>query len=166
MQLRVPHWRQRQEGECLAACAAMGLTYLEAPVLYEQLKQLLDVETSSAPFFNIDRLRSWWLVVEHRQGNLEMVQAHLAAGRPVLVPVDTALLPYWITRPDVTDAERVTDHAVVVVGMDDQSIYVNDPDFETAPQPVEREWFLEAWRHHEQWYAVLHRRWPWRLWRR
>lgn len=137
----------------------MGLTYLRAPVAYDQLKRRLDVETSSAPFLNIDRLRSWWLVVERKQGDLATVHAHLAAARPVLVPVDTALLPYWITRSDVTDAERVTDHAVVVVGIDDQFLYVNDPDFAMAPQAVERDWFLEAWRHHAQWYAVLRHRW-------
>jgi ABC-type bacteriocin/lantibiotic exporter with double-glycine peptidase domain len=162
MRLTVPHWRQQQPGECLAACAAMVLLHLGVPAAYERLKQQLDVETSSAPFFYIDRLRSWRLVVERKQGTLATMQMHLAAGRPVLVPVDTALLPYWITRPDITDAERVTDHAVVVVGLDDQFIYVNDPDFETAPQTVERDWFLEAWQHHEQWYAALHRRWAWR----
>ena len=39
MRLHIPHWRQRQQGECLAACAAMVLTYLGEGVDYERLKR-------------------------------------------------------------------------------------------------------------------------------
>jgi predicted double-glycine peptidase len=57
----------------------------------------------------------------------------------------------------------VTDYAVVVVGIDDHFVYVNDPCFATAPQTVERTWFDETWRNHEQWYAIIRRRWLWQL---
>lgn len=162
MQLTVPHWRQRQPGECLTACVAMVLTHLGENVAYEPLRQRLGTFSAGAFFFNVDRVRSWWLRVERGRGTLETLRQHLDAGRPIIIPVDTGLLPYWLTRPDVPLAERITDHAVVVVGIDEEFIYVNDPDFELAPQVVEIGWFHEAWRNFAGHYAVIHRRWPWR----
>jgi uncharacterized protein YvpB len=41
--------------------------------------------------------------------------------------VDTAELPYWSASAD---------HAVVVVGVDEEWVYLNDPYFEDAPQSV------------------------------
>jgi ABC-type bacteriocin/lantibiotic exporter with double-glycine peptidase domain len=163
MRLHVPHWRQRQQGECLAACAAMVLLYLGERLNYDRLVQRLGTSSAGAFFFNLARLRSWRVAVEWAQGTLDLLQVQLAAGQPVIVPVDTGLLPYWLTRADIPDAERVTDHAVVVVGIDAQYVYVNDPDLEIVPQRVEREWFHDAWRNREQWYAVIHHRWLWRL---
>jgi ABC-type bacteriocin/lantibiotic exporter with double-glycine peptidase domain len=161
MQLTVPHWRQQQPGECLAACAAMVLTYFGVAADYELLKQQLGIENSSVPFSRINHLRSWWLAIEHKQGNLEILRTRLAVGQPVIIPVDTDILPYWITRPD--QREGLIDHTVVLVGIDEKNVYVNDPDFAEAPQMVEHDWFANAWRHHDYWYAVIRRRWPWRL---
>jgi len=41
--------------------------------------------------------------------------------------VDTGELPYWSTSAD---------HVVVVVGLDEERVYLNDPYFESAPQSV------------------------------
>ena len=43
-------------------------------------------------------------------------------------------LVYWSRRSDIRDEEKATDHVVVVVGLNEQAVYVNDPDFEQAPQ--------------------------------
>lgn len=139
----------------------MVLTYWGERVVYEQLVQRLGTSTIGTVFAHLDRLRSWRLTVERGRGTTETLRQHLAAGRPVIVPVDTALLPYWLMRSDVPETERVTDHAVVVVAMDDQYIYVNDPDFEQAPQVIELGWFQDAWRNFAQRYAVIRYRWPW-----
>lgn len=138
-----------------------GVDVLGERVVYEQLVQRLGTSTIGTVFAHLDRLRSWRLTVERGRGTTETLRQHLAAGRPVIVPVDTALLPYWLMRSDVPETERVTDHAVVVVAMDDQYIYVNDPDFEQAPQVIELGWFQDAWRNFAQRYAVIRYRWPW-----
>jgi ABC-type bacteriocin/lantibiotic exporter with double-glycine peptidase domain len=39
--LSVPHIPQREQGECLTACAAMMLRYMGHPVNYDHLMKLL-----------------------------------------------------------------------------------------------------------------------------
>jgi hypothetical protein len=45
----------------------------------------------------------------------------------LILLVDTAQLPYWSHR---------TAHAVVLMGLDDSTAYVNDPAFDTAPLTI------------------------------
>ena len=159
MQLDVRHWRQRQQGECLVACVAMVLTYMGQRARYDRLRAQLDTSTAGTFFFNLDRLRSFWFMVKRNQGNLTILREQLAQGHPIIVPVATEVLPYWLTRGDIAEEERLTQHAVVVVNIDAQFVYVNDPDFAQAPQVVEIGWFMDAWKYHDHWYAVIRRRW-------
>lgn len=158
----IAHRQQPRKGDCLPACAAMVLTALGDPVEYERLRQRLGTTPTGTPFSQIKRLRSWWLAVECGQGNLATLRHHLAAGRPVIVAVATELLPYWLIRPDIEEEERLTEHAVVVVGLEDQVVSVDDPDFQEVPQVVELGWFEDAWQGQNYRYAVLRRRWAWR----
>ena len=52
------------------------------------------------------------------------LQSWIAQRIPVILLVDTAQLPYWSRR---------TAHAIVLVGLDGSTAYVNDPAFATAP---------------------------------
>ncbi|MCQ3977962.1 MAG: hypothetical protein DPW09_31430 [Anaerolineae bacterium] len=71
---------------------------------------------------------------------------HLSQGWPCLAFIKTGELPYW---------EENVDHAVVVVGLDDQYIYLNDPAFPTAPVQVDRKEFELAWLEWDEKYAVV-----------
>ncbi len=62
--------------------------------------------------------------------------------------VNTIELDYW------TEATR---HAVVVVGIDERQVYLNDPFFEVAPQIVSRLEFELAWDEMDNSYAVITR---------
>jgi len=160
MQLsNIVNWRQQRNGECLPACAAMVMTYLGERVNYQRLLQRLGTTESGTPFPNIDRLRSWRLIIERSQGHLVTLRQRLATGQPVIVPVATELLPYWLLRPDLAFAERITEHAVVIIGIDEHNLYINDPDFAQSPRFVVIDWFLDAWQHHNNWYSVMRRRW-------
>ena len=159
MHLHVQHWQQRQQGECLVACVAMLFAYIGRRVRYQRLLRQLDTSTAGTFFFNLDRLRSFWFIVERNQGNLTSLRQQLDDGHPIIVPVDTEVLPYWLARHDIAEEERITQHVVVVVGIDHQFVYVNDPDFAEAPQLVEIRWFMDAWQYHDGWYAVIRRRW-------
>lgn len=159
----IANWRQPRAGDCLPACVAMVFAHAGIQVNYTHLRQRLRTLVTGTPFSNVDQLRSWWLVVERGRGDHTTLQKHLTAGQPVIVAVATEFLPYWLTRSDINEAERLTEHAIVVTGLEDQIVYVNDPDFDTAPQIVDLHWFIEAWQGQSYHYAVIQRRQLWRL---
>ena len=67
--------------------------------------------------------------VRYAQGTMDELYSYLTSGKPCIVLIRTDQLPYWT---------YATDHAVLVVGFDEQAVYVNDPAFEHAPQRVPR----------------------------
>ena len=146
--LPVPHILQRQPGECLAACAAMILTYLALSVNYNRLLKLLQVKPDiGAPSFNIRQLKTLKVDVTYKQGTLVELHDHLINNRPCLTFVQTVELPYW--------NKEENNHAVVVVGLDDDYVYVNDPAFLNAPIQVPRGDFDLAWLAKDEYYAVI-----------
>ena len=58
------------------------------------------------------------------------------------------MLDYW--QVDVS-------HVLVVVGFDDQGVYVNDPAFEQPRQFVSWNGFLAAWAEYDETSAVIDR---------
>lgn len=144
--LPVPHIRQHNLGECLAACAAMVCSYLDFSITYEQLLKLLRVEWFGTPASNIRELEKLNVSVTYKQGTLEELHNHLTNNRPCIAFVKTGQLPYW-------DGDN--DHAVVIVGLDDEYIYLNDPDFANAPMQVSHGDFDLAWLERDEFYAVL-----------
>jgi len=145
--LPVPHVPQREQRECLAACAAMLLGHIGLSTNYDQLLKLLRVTTNvGAPASNIRRLEALGVTVIYKQGNWAELQDHLMNNRPCMTPVQTEELSYW--------AEQ-TDHAIVVVGLDEEFIYLNDPAFPNAPIQVSRGEFDLAWLARDEAYAVV-----------
>ena len=145
--LPVAHIQQHNDSDCLAACVDMVLKYLDSPMKYQRLLRTLGTnEQVGTPFPNIQRLEKLGITVVFRQGSLAQLYKFLQNGWPVIVPVKTRELPHW---------EENTDHAVVVVGMDDNTVYLNDPAFARAPIPVSHGDFDLAWLARDEYYAVL-----------
>lgn len=74
------------------------------------------------------------------------LQALLSQGLPLIVFVRTGELPYWSYQ---------TDHAVVVVGYDEDHVYANDPDRSDAPIAVPVGDFELAWLERDYAYALV-----------
>lgn len=72
----------------------------------------------------------------------------LQNGVPAIIFLRTGDLPYW---------QHQTDHAVIVVGYDDEAqlIYLNDPYFDEAPIAVSVSDFELAWLERDYHYAVI-----------
>lgn len=134
--LNVPHREQTQASDCLAACAAMVLDYLGRPVAYPQLLSLLQIGFLGAPRRNILRLTRLGLDVTYFEATFPILVNYLQAGQPVIAFVDTGELGYWSV---------VTNHAVVVIGLDPDHVIVNDPAFASAPQRIPCGEFELAW---------------------
>ena len=135
--LTVPHLQQSNDGECLPAYAYMILAYLNRRTRYWRVRWLLGTQSFGTPFSHIRRLERLGVTVEaHTRGTLAVLHAHLLQNHPCLVSVQTQNLPYWSYN---------TLHAVVVVGMDDQTVYLNDPEVPDAPIAVPIGDFDLAW---------------------
>lgn len=147
--LPVSHWKQRQQADCLAACAAMILSYLGQTIEYDQLLRLLVIGPIGAPSSNTQRLGALNVIVTYERGSVADLETHLEHDTPCIVFVQTSELPYWSTD---------TGHAVVVVGMDEDTVYLNDPALGEAPQTVSRGDFQLAWLARDYRYAVITRR--------
>jgi ABC-type bacteriocin/lantibiotic exporter with double-glycine peptidase domain len=134
--LPVSHQPQQQQADCLAACARMVLHYLQVPVDYQRLTRLLRLDAIGTPFRNLQHLESLGLEIRITEGDMLKLRRHLDSGLPVIAAVDTAQLAYW---------SETSSHAVVIVGLDEQFVYVNDPDLADAPQKIALAEFELAW---------------------
>ena len=146
--LNVPHHPQESDGYCLPACVQMVLDYLGIPYAQEQLARELSVRPPlGAPASNVLRLRSDVLDVTFTSGNLSDLRTQLAQGSPPIVFVQAGELPHW--------QSHISQHAVVVVGLDEQTVQILDPAANSSPIPVPIGDFLLAWSELDYIYAVL-----------
>jgi ABC-type bacteriocin/lantibiotic exporter with double-glycine peptidase domain len=140
------HRQQRRESDCLVACTAMILAYLQVPAGYAQLAKLL----RARPFGNIRYLETLGLSVRlDYAGDFHLFERYIALGLPVLVNVRTLGWPHW--------QGEVTYHAVLVVGIDRARdvIYIHDPFFAEAPITLTRTQFMVGWGEQNRQYAVI-----------
>ena len=147
--LAVPHIQQRRTGECLAACALMICSYLRIAVDYQRLVRLLETQdevgVSFSKIHNLEKLRL--TVVYQKGGTLPQLYNLLTAGWPVIISVQTKELPYWNGVASL--------HAVVLVGMDTEHVYLNDPEWPDAPIQAPIGDFDLAWLARGERFALL-----------
>ena len=134
--LQAPHDSQSRDGMCLPACVRMALAHQGRTYSEAALAMLLKTRDFGTPISNAVRLELWGLTVEVGPCTVDRLTTELREGRPVIARVWTAMLDYW---------EVETSLVVVVVGFDDEGVYVNDPAAEIWPIHVSWNGFLAAW---------------------
>lgn len=134
--LPVPHYKQLGIYNCLPACARMGLSYVGKHVSEEELVGQLGTTALGTPGSRLLRLQNAELEVFYGSLTLSLLHNSLERGIPVIVLVNTFFLDYW---------QSETAHAVLVIGYDEEGVFLNDPAFETAPQKASENGFLAAW---------------------
>ncbi|MFZ4660092.1 MAG: cysteine peptidase family C39 domain-containing protein [Caldilineaceae bacterium] len=142
--------RQQTQSDCLAVCASIVLDYLGIPCEYKRLLRILGTTSDGTPFSNLKRLASTLdlsVSYDKNRETLTIFEDHLSIGLPIIVAVQTWPLPYW--------QQLNSDHAVVVVGLDQEEIFLYDPYFAAAPQVVDLDSFLTAWSERDFEYAVI-----------
>lgn len=123
-----------------------GLNYWQIPKTHEQLLSQLRISPAGASFRNLRFLETWGLSVVIRQAEIQDIRAWVSQSIPVITFVYTGELSYWREK---------TAHAVVVVDVDEDWIYLNDPAFLKAPQRVSWAEFYLAWFEMDQFCAIV-----------
>ena len=134
--LPVPHFKQSQDGFCLPACARMVLAYLNQPFSEATLAQILGTRPFGTPISHINKLRAYQYHIEYRPFSEAELKTYLRQDIPLIARVWTSMLTYW---------HEATFHVVVVVGYDDEHVFLHDPATVVAPQIVHWDSFLAAW---------------------
>jgi predicted double-glycine peptidase len=96
---------------------------------------------------NIKKLASAKITVTHEAGDLADIHRWLEQGTPVIVFVQAGDLPHW--------SGHHFQHAVVVVGVEGQTVFLMDPALDEGPTPVDEAAFMLAWSWMNYHYAVL-----------
>lgn len=118
----------------------MVLAYQGVRVAEEAMCDHLRTDEAGTSLVDLDTLLEQ--VVPHCQvrveaSSLDSLRQSLRDGVPPIVIVNTApLRSYW---------QRECAHALVVVGIEEQLVFVNDPFFDDAPKRIPAAEFLAAW---------------------
>lgn len=144
--LSVIHVHQQHDADCLAACAAMVLAYIDVDIQYGRLLRVLDIQEHGTPGRNLTRLTRIGVEVIYREGTMGILEEIIASGRPCITFVRTDFLHYWT---------YATDHAVVVVGIDDENVLLYDPAFARHPMRITKLEFELAWIEFDYRYCLI-----------
>lgn len=150
--LSVPFSAQQKHGYCLLACAQMALAHLGISRSQSTLASELGIfEDFGVPSSNIRRLKSSSIeVIYATEATLSNLAHWLEQKVPVIAFVHTAQLDYWQNHP--------AQHAVLLVAIDNASVYLLDPARNADIVTVAIDEFLLAWDEMEFSYAVIYRR--------
>jgi ABC-type bacteriocin/lantibiotic exporter with double-glycine peptidase domain len=138
MMLPVPHYLQEHATSCIPASVRMVLSFLGIEESEPVWSKALQSDEDGTSVFNIEFLQATGLDITVWVGEIDVDTAKqkLDEGIPVIAAIWTDALPYWTrNRP----------HAVVIIGYDENGVYLNDPKFPDAPQSVTWADFSKAW---------------------
>jgi ABC-type bacteriocin/lantibiotic exporter with double-glycine peptidase domain len=138
------HRQQRRESDCLVACAEMVLHHLGLSIDYTRIAKILRAGADFTPFSHLRYLAQLGLSITLEiQGDVSLFETYLGSGLPGMVAVKTLNWPHW--------NDIVTEHAVLVVGIDQAHdlIYLHDPFFAEAPIEMELLRFETGWEEKE-----------------
>jgi ABC-type bacteriocin/lantibiotic exporter with double-glycine peptidase domain len=124
----------------------MVLAHLGRAIDYAQLLKLLNIKPYGAPAGNIRQLADLGLKVVYSKTDMAGLEAMLQQGQSVIVFVRTGELPDWTYS---------TDHALVVVGYDENQLYIHDPYRPQSPISIPRGDFELAWLERDYYYALI-----------
>ena len=144
--LNTPHRLQEVEAGCLAACAQMVLQHIGVETTQSRLNRLFGLTGIGAPYSNIRRLDQLGIQVKVAAGDEPTIRSAIDRNQPVIVFVKTGDLLYW---PDNTS------HAIVVVGYDEEYVFLNDPMFADAPKRSGWNEFMLAWSEQDHMLALV-----------
>ncbi|MFQ6119163.1 MAG: cysteine peptidase family C39 domain-containing protein [Methanosarcinales archaeon] len=138
--IKVPHYKQNKDYTCVPACVRMVLEYHNHMISEEELEILMETDIWGTYAENMLNITSIGFDVRVLLSNYSELTSLIDSSLPCIVFLQTDSLSYW-------DVE--CSHAVVVVGFDDEHVFVNDPWFSDAPIKIPKNEFMTAWSKNE-----------------
>jgi len=117
------------------------LAYWGQNVAEAEIASVLGTRTFGTAISNVTRLSRWGYTVRYDRFDLAQLSEELERSVPVIVRLWTGFLDYWSTE---------TSHVVVVIGLDETHVYLNDPAFSEHPRQVPLDGFLTAWAEYDE----------------
>ena len=142
----VPLVEPELESSCVAACVRIVLAYWGDLRTEQELRDYLGTGEDGTKLAHLDRLATLGYEVRFYETNTEFLELCLETKFPPIVPLATDCLGYW---------KQPCRHAAVLVGIDNESVTLNDPWFPDAPQIVPLAEFLRAWEAYDRTVAVI-----------
>lgn len=146
--LSVPHKVQEHEAGCLAACAQAVLSYLGVEQTQAGLNRLFGLTSIGTPFRHIQRLANLGVSVFLHRGDETALRDAIDQNLPPILFMKTGDLPYW---------QGNTAHAVVMIGYDEDTVLLADPQFADSPQRVGWGELMLAWGEQDYYFALIRR---------
>ncbi len=146
--LSVPHFEQSVDGACLPACARMVTAFWGEQFSEATLAFLLNTKRSGTPLFNIKQLENIGYKITVTSLTQKELETYIDQGQPVIARV-------WTTMLDLDTPSA--SHVVVVVGYDNEFVYLNDPAFYAHHRPVLWDAFLAAWAEYDEISVIIAR---------
>ena len=148
--LSVPFHRQKAIGYCLPACVQMVLAYHQVNLSQEEVaRQLGLIEGLGAPTRSVQRLAVNDLRVVYAEGTAADLKSWLDAAIPLIAFVQSGEFAYW--------QGESFQHAVVIIGLQGDTISLLDPDRDEQVIEVPVEEFQLAWLGMDYLYAAIYR---------
>lgn len=136
--LSIPFHKQQAAGYCLPACVQMVLAYQQIIRSQPDLAMQLGVRSSlGTPTRSVLGLASNQLRVVYGERTESTPQKWLALSLPSVAFVQVGELSYW--------QGESFQHAVVVIGLEDNAVWLLDPDMDETAIAVDLDEFMLAW---------------------
>lgn len=135
--ITVLHYQQERNYSCLPACVRMVLAFWGSQHPEGELRGLFKTKLGgTSPARVMFELPTLGFNAAVLAASFRELQEAIAEGLPCIAQVWTGDLSYW-------DEECM--HAVVVAGVEESKVAVNDPAFGEAPIEIPINEFLAAW---------------------
>lgn len=138
--IHLSHMEQKHDADCLAMCVDMVLLHIGQRKPRRRLHRLLKTDVKDGtPFPNVRNVRRLGFTMRYYdRATFEIISAELAQQNPCIVPVRADEFSHW-------PSDERTQHAVVIVALDDEHVWIHDPDQPIAPILVPIGDFDLAW---------------------
>lgn len=151
------------ESLCSIICEQYVLDVFEIHKSLEELQSLSEekgwLTKTGVTLENIGTLcrESGLSVISKSGGTLEDIGSALEEGRQVIIAVDGGELTGNPLEEGIEDALgcQVSDHCVVVLAVEENSVTLYDPAFGTMPLTVSKEHLIDAWADSGRYYVTI-----------